>query len=70
MLSHVQLFATPWAVARQAPLFMEFPRQEYWNGEPFLSPGNLPDPGIEPGSLELQADSLPLEPPGHSESSK
>ena len=43
-------FATPWTVARQAPLSMEFPRQEYWSGSPFLSPGDLPDPGIEPAS--------------------
>ena len=58
MLSRVQLFATPWAVACQAPLFIEFPRQEYWSGLPFLSPGDLPDPGIKPGSPALQADSL------------
>ena len=43
---------------------MEFSRQEYWNGLPFLSPGDLPDPGIKPGSLVLQADSLLFEPPG------
>ena len=43
---------------------MEFSRQEYWNGLPFSSPGDLPDPGIEPGSPELRADSLPSEPPG------
>ena len=43
---------------------MEFSRQEYWNGLPFPSPGDLPDPGIEPGSSALQADSLPSEPPG------
>ena len=43
---------------------MGFPRQEYWSGLPFPSPGNLPDPGIEPGSHALQADSLPSEPPG------
>ena len=45
-LSRVRLFATPWAVARQAPLSMEFSRQEYWSGLPFLSAGDLPDPGI------------------------
>ena len=45
-------------------LSMEFSRQEYWSGLPFLSPGDLPDPGIKPGSLALQADSLPSEPPG------
>ena len=51
MLSPVQLFLTPWAAARQAPLSMEFPRQEYWSGLPFPTPGDLPDPGIEPASL-------------------
>ena len=48
-LSCVQLFATPWTVAYQAPLSMEFSRQEYWSGLPFPSPGDLPDPGVEPG---------------------
>ena len=48
-LSHVRLFATPWTVAYQAPQSMEFSRQEYWSGLPFPSPGDLPDPGIEPG---------------------
>ena len=43
---------------------MGFSRQEYWSGLPFLSPGDLPDPGIKPGSPVLQADSLPSEPPG------
>ena len=47
----------------QAPLSLGFSRQEYWNGLPFPSPGDLPDPGIEPSSPELQADSLPSEPP-------
>ena len=51
MVSHVRLFATPWTVAHQAPLSMAFLRQEYWSGLPFLSPGDLPDPGIEPGLL-------------------
>ena len=55
--------ATPWAVAHQAPLSMEFSRQEYWSGVPFPSPGNLPNPGIEPRSPTLQADTLPSEPP-------
>ena len=55
---------TPWTVARQAPLSMEFSRQEYWSGLPFPSPGDLPDPGIKPGCPALQADSLPSEPPG------
>ena len=43
---------------------MEFSRQGYWSGLPFPSPGDLPDPGIEPGSPTLQADTLPSEPPG------
>ena len=63
-LSHVQLFAIPWTVAYQAPSSMEFSRQEYWSGLPFPSPGDLPDPGIEPGSPALQADTLPSEAPG------
>ena len=57
-LSRVRLFATPWTVAYQAPLSMRFSRQEYWSGLPFPSPGDLPDPGIEPGSPALQADAL------------
>ena len=52
--SHVQLFATPWTVAYQAPPCMGFSRQEYWSGLPFPSPGDLPDPGIKPRSLALQ----------------
>ena len=48
------------------PMSMEFSRQEYWSGLPFPSPGGLPDPGIEPGSPALQADSVPFEPPGRS----
>ena len=52
-LSRVQLFATPWTVAYQAPPPMEFSRQEYWSGLPFPSPGDLPDPGIEPRSPAL-----------------
>ena len=51
---------TLWTAALQAPRSMGFPRQEYWNGLPFSSPGNLLDPGIEPVSYALQADSLPL----------
>ena len=62
--SLVWLLATPWTVAHQAPLSMEFFRQEYWSGLPFPSPGDLPDPGIEPKSVALQTDSLPSEPPG------
>ena len=54
---------TPWTVAHQAPPTMEFSRQEYWSGLPFPSPGDLPDTGIEPGSLTLRADALPSEPP-------
>ena len=49
-------FATPWTVARQAPLSMGFPRQEYWKGLPFPPAGNFPDPGIEPGSPAWQVD--------------
>ena len=56
--------ATPWTVALQAPLSMGFPKQEYWSGLPFPSPGDLPDPGIESGPPELQVDSLPNEPLG------
>ena len=50
--------ATPWTVARQAPLSVGFSRQEYWSGLPFPSPGDLPNPGIKPGSPALQADPL------------
>ena len=64
LLSRVRLFATPWTVAHQAPLSMGFSRQEYWSGLPFPSPGDLPDPGIEPRSPALQADALTSEPPG------
>ena len=63
-LSRVRLFVTPWTAALQAPQSMGFSRQEYWSGVPFPSPGDLPDPGIEAGSLALQADALPSEPPG------
>ena len=54
----------PWTVACQAFPSMGFPRQEYWNGLPFPSPGDLPDPGIEPGSPALEAGTLTSEPPG------
>ena len=55
--------ATLWTVTGQAPLSMGFSRQEYWSGLLLPSPGNLPDPGIEPGSPIWQTDSLPSEPP-------
>ena len=58
LLSHVRLCANPWTVACQAPPSMGFPRQEYWSGLPF------PSPGIELGSPASQVDSLPSEPPG------
>ena len=62
LLSHVQFFVTSSTVALQAPLSMRLSRQEYWSGLPFPSPGDLPNPGIEPGSPTLQAESLPTEP--------
>ena len=65
-LSHVQLFATPWTVAYQAPPSLGLSRQEYWSGLTFPSPGDLPNPGIKPGSPVLQADTLPSEPQGKS----
>ena len=58
-------FVAPWTVTHQPPLSMGFPRQEYRSGMPFLSSGDLPDPGIKPTSSALQADSLPSEPPGN-----
>ena len=67
MLSHsvVSDSATPMDyIACQAPLSMGFSRQEYWSGLPFPPPGDLPDPGIKPGSPVLQADSLSTKPPG------
>ena len=63
-LSCVQLFATPWTVAYQASPSMGFSWQGYWIGLLFPSPGDLPDPGIEPKFPALQADTLPSEPPG------
>ena len=63
-LTCVQCFATPWIVACQAPLSVEFSRQEYWSGLPFPTSGDLPNPGIKLGSPETEADSLPSEPPG------
>ena len=65
--SHVQLFATLWTIAHQAPLSIGFPRQEYRNGLPFSTPRDLPKSGIEPTSLSIlhwKVSSLPLEPPG------
>ena len=61
---------TPWTGACQAPLSVEFSRQEYWNGCLFPSPGNLPEPGIEQGSPALQAEPLSSEPPGKPQTSK
>ena len=63
-LSRLWLFATPWTVAFQAPLFIGFSRQEYWSGLPCSPPVDLPNSGIEPRSPALQADSLLSEPPG------
>ena len=63
-LSLVSLLATLWTVPCQAPLSMRFSRQVYWSGLAFPAPGDLPDPGIEPGSPAVQVDSLPAEPPG------
>ena len=63
-LSRVRLFATPWTVAHQAPQSKGFSRQQYWSGWPFPSPGDLPDPGVEPRSPALRAGSLLTEPPG------
>ena len=63
-LSHVRLFATSWIVAYQVSLSMGFSRQGYWSGLPFPSPGDLPNPGIEPRSPTLQADAVASEPLG------
>ena len=62
--SHVRLFMTLWTVACQAPLSVEYSRQEYWSGLPCPPVGHLLDPGIQPRSPTLQVDSLPSEPPG------
>ena len=64
-LSHVQLFATPWTVAYQAPPSKGFSRQEFWSGLLFPSPGDLPNPGTEPKSPTFQADALTSESPGN-----
>ena len=62
-LTRVRLFATPWTVAYQAPPSMGFSRKECWSGLPLPSPGDPPDPGMEPKSPTLQTDALPSEPP-------
>ena len=67
LLSHVQLFAMLWTVERQTLLSMGFPGQEYWNGLPFLIPGDLPNPGIEPmspASPALAGRFFTIAPPG------
>ena len=63
-LGHVLLLMTPWTVACPVPLSMEFFRQEYWSGLPFPSPGDHPDPGIEPASPTLAGRFFTTEPPG------
>ena len=52
--------AAPWTVARQAPLSVGFPRQEYWGGLPFPPSGDLPDPGIEPGCRQILREAQPM----------
>ena len=64
MRCHVQLFATPWTIAHQAPLSMGFPRQEYRSVLPFTSPGDLPEPGIKLMSPALAGGFFTIEPPG------
>ena len=64
VLSRVQLFVTPWTTAPQAPLSMEFSREEYGRALPFPTPGDLPDPGIEPAAPALTGGFLTSEPPG------
>ena len=68
-LSRVRFFATLWTVAYQASPSLGFSRQEYWSGLPFPSPGDLPDPGFEPGSPALEADALTSDPPGKPQTS-
>ena len=63
-LSGVQLFAAPWTIARQVPLSMGFPRQEYWSQLPFHAPGHLPNPQIEPASPVLAGGFSTTEPSG------
>ena len=62
-LNCVRLFVTPWTVVSQASLSMGFSKRGYWSGVPLPSPGDLSNPGIEPGSSALQAEALPSEPP-------
>ena len=64
LLSRVRLFATPWTTGHQAPLSMGFPREEYWSGLPFPSPGDLPNPEIKPSSPALAGRVFTTEPPG------
>ena len=63
-VSRVQLFAAPWIASHQAPLSLGFPRQGYWSGLPFPSPGDLPDSGIEPVSPALAGGFFTSDPPG------
>ena len=62
--TQLRLFAISWIIVHQAPLSLEFSRQEYWSGQPLPSPGHLPDPGIKPTSPALLADFWPSESPG------
>ena len=64
VLSCIQIFAAPWTVAHQAPLFMGFPRQEYWIGLPFPPPRDLRNPETEPKSPALASKFFTTEPPG------
>ena len=64
LLSHLQLFATPWTIPHQTPLSMEFSRKEYWSGLPFSFPGDPLDPGIEPASPAWAGRFFTIEPPG------
>ena len=64
MLNHVQLFAVPWTVARQAPLSVGLPTQEHCSGLPFPLPGDLSDPGIKPASPALAGGLFTIVPPG------
>ena len=70
VLSHIQLFSTPWTVACQAPLSMGFSRQEYWSWLPFPAPGHLPHPGIEPVFPALAGRFFTTAPPGPQKSPK